>query len=67
MTAARHTSAPPADVDARITWHVDPDAPAGDVVGAMARLLIGVARRRRERAEAGRLADEQGRGGTDAT
>jgi hypothetical protein len=41
----------PADDDLanRLDFVVDPDAEPGDVVPAMARLLIGMARQRRER------------------
>ena len=45
-------------VDPAVTFHIDPDAEPGNASPALARLLIGIDRRRRERAAA-ELAGEQ--------
>lgn len=37
-----------ADLDTVVSFHVDPDAPVGDVLPALAALLIGMHRRQRE-------------------
>jgi hypothetical protein len=53
IVAATPANPRPADyLDGLVEFRVDPQAERGDVVGALAALLVGIDRRRRERAAA---------------